>query len=265
MATVTESAAQSRALIVPGLASVRNRRSRPCWSIREKLGSCGAPGAGNTRVRADSESTTLASCAAGARSVIAFSTCRAEGQASSGPGATSTDTARKVRRAKDGCTNHSLYYRSGRNRSPVIGLRENLFPPSDFFDEIGAAVARIGQVRIPAAWRAEHQFDLARVACGDRATNHPGPYGNGLAAHGTDESRRGCHQPDRLPRQRGRGPPQNYSRAHLPMNEKSPAEDGQDLQPGSSKSRVRSRCYLSAMARASALASALASSGMRMP
>ena len=46
---------------------------------------------------------------------------------------------------------------------------------------------------------------------------------------------------------------------------KSPAEDGQDLQPGSSKSRVRSRGYLSAMARASALASALASSGMRMP
>jgi hypothetical protein len=105
MATVTESAAQSRAFVAPGLANVRNSRSLPCWSTSEKLGSWGVSGAGNTRVRADSELGACVPCAAGARSLRAADTWRAEGQPSSGPGATSTDTAGKVRRAKNGCTN----------------------------------------------------------------------------------------------------------------------------------------------------------------
>ena len=105
IATVTESAAQSRAFVVPGLANVRNSRSLPRWSTREKLGSWDVPDGGNTRVRADSESSARVLCAAGARSLRASDTWRAEGQPSSGPGATSTDTAGKVRRAKNGCTN----------------------------------------------------------------------------------------------------------------------------------------------------------------
>jgi hypothetical protein len=46
---------------------------------------------------------------------------------------------------------------------------------------------------------------------------------------------------------------------------KSPAEDGKDLQPGHLRSRVGSRCYLSVMTFASARASALLSSGIRIP
>lgn len=85
---------------------------------------------------------------------------------------------------------------------PSVGVKVALFPPSDLFDEIGVAMARVGKMRVPAAGRAKDQLDLARVACGDRTTNHLGPCGNGLAAHGTNESRRGSHQPDHLPRQR---------------------------------------------------------------
>ena len=51
----------------------------------------------------------------------------------------------------------------------------------------------------------------------------------------------------------------------VPMLKKSPAEDGKGLQPGHLSSRVASRCYLSVMTFASARASALLSSGIRIP
>ena len=131
----------------------------------------------------------------------------------------------KSRERKTAARISSLYYRSHPNESPVAwpDVRP-LFGPGDFFDEVGVAMARVGKVRVPATRRAEYQLDLARVAGGDRTANHLGARGDGLAAHGTNKSRRGGHQPNHLPRQRRRRLPvvvrRKAARGHGPPRRK---------------------------------------------
>ena len=56
-----------------------------------------------------------------------------------------------------------------------------------FFGEVGAAVAGVGQVAVPAGAGAEHQLHAARVAGADRALDELGADGDWLATHRTDE------------------------------------------------------------------------------
>ena len=56
-----------------------------------------------------------------------------------------------------------------------------------FFGEVGAAVAGVGQVAVPAGAGAEHELHAARVAGADRALDELGADGDRLATHRTDE------------------------------------------------------------------------------
>ena len=78
----------------------------------------------------------------------------------------------------------------------VPGMKARaLFATRGFLGEIGAAVASVGKVGIPARGRAEHELDLSRVAGGNRATDHLATNRNGLAAHGAHERGTACHGP----------------------------------------------------------------------
>src|ERR1039457_1277068 len=77
---------------------------------------------------------------------------------------------------------------AGANAKPSLAAR-------GFFGEIGAAMAGVGKMGIPARGRAEDEFDLARVAGGNRATNHLPANRNGLATHGTHKRGTASHGP----------------------------------------------------------------------
>ena len=78
---------------------------------------------------------------------------------------------------------------------PTSYTDATLPPTGDFFHEIRAAMARIGEMRIPAGRRAEHELDLTRITRGDGATNDLAADRDGLAAHGTDECGTASHRP----------------------------------------------------------------------
>jgi hypothetical protein len=64
-----------------------------------------------------------------------------------------------------------------------------LWPAGFLFGEVGAAVARVRKVAVPAGGRAEDQLHPARVAGADRALDQLAPHGDWFSAHRTDEGR----------------------------------------------------------------------------